>query len=51
MTRIYWVFGLYSREQGRSYAFIVPDRKSESILPIIERVTFEDPSIKYYLAL
>lgn len=37
LTRIYWVFGLYSREERKAYAFIVPDRTTESIFPIIEK--------------
>ena len=41
MSRIYWVFGLYSREQQRDYAFLVPNRRTESILPIIEMLKLD----------
>jgi hypothetical protein len=37
MTRNYWVFGLYSRDLGKGYAFLVPNRQTEILFPIIER--------------
>jgi hypothetical protein len=35
-TRNYWVFGLYSRDQKKAYAFLVPNRQSDTLLSIIE---------------
>ena len=37
MTRIYWVFGLYSREDQRGYAFMIPNKKINTIFSIIEK--------------
>jgi len=37
MTHIYWNFGLYSRENQRGYAFIIPNRKINTIFSIIEK--------------
>lgn len=35
VNRLYWVFGLYSRREKYGYAFIVPDRTTNSLLPFI----------------
>ena len=35
--RIYWIFGLYSREQRKGYAFFVPNRRSHILFPIMEK--------------
>lgn len=35
INRLYWVFGLYSREEKYGYVFLVPDRTTNSLLPII----------------
>lgn len=37
INRLYWVFGLYAREQNRGYAFLVPNRKTDVLFPIIQR--------------
>lgn len=37
MRRIFWAFGLYSREDRRGYVFVVPDRTTQTIFPIIEK--------------
>ena len=35
--KIYWVFGLISRETKKGYAFLVPNRRSETLFPIIQK--------------
>ena len=37
MTRLYWLFGMYSRNSKTGYAFLVKDRKSETLMPIISQ--------------
>jgi len=37
MTRLHWIFGLYSREDKCGYAFIVPDRTITTLFPILQR--------------
>ena len=35
--KIYWVFGLINRETKKEYAFLVPNRRSETLFPIIQK--------------
>ena len=34
-SRLYWIFGLYSRDQKMEYIFLVENRRSETLLTIL----------------
>ena len=36
INRLYWVFGFYSRMERIAYTFLVEDRTTDSLLPIIK---------------